>query len=274
MPPPAPLPCGAGCFVFNRRFALMKKFFYLLVAVCVVFVGVVVFGLLSVNPLVKKGVEYFGPRYVGADVRLAESDLSILSGEGELRGLFVGNPAGYKSESAVQADSIRMKLDTSSLSEPTVIIEAIVIDRPVITYELAGRTSNLQTLVDNVTRSAKGGDAGSGGGESAEAGDAGGKSVVIKHIVIRNARVNFGIAALGGELAHAELDDIHLRDIGEKKDVSMADAARQVLTAINRAVAQRLPGVTGGLEDGVKKGVDAINGTLRSVGEGLRGILK
>jgi hypothetical protein len=264
MPPPAPLPCGAGCFVFNRRFALMKKFFYLLVAVCVVFVGVVVFGLLSVNPLVKKG----------ADVRLAESDLSILSGEGELRGLFVGNPAGYKSESAVQADSIRMKLDTSSLSEPTVIIEAIVIDRPVITYELAGRTSNLQTLVDNVTRSAKGGDAGSGGGESAEAGDAGGKSVVIKHIVIRNARVNFGIAALGGELAHAELDDIHLRDIGEKKDVSMADAARQVLTAINRAVAQRLPGVTGGLEDGVKKGVDAINGTLRSVGEGLRGILK
>lgn len=252
----------------------MKKLFYSVVALLVVFVGVLAFGLFSLNPLVKKGVEHFGPKFLGAEVRLAESDLSILGGEGQLKGLFVGNPPGYKAESAIRADAIRMKMDMSTLTDSVVVIDAIVIESPQITYELAAKRSNLQTLVDTATRAAGGDTSGGGGAAGSTDAENEGRSVIIRNLIIRNGMVNMGTSALGGNVASVRLGDIHLRDIGAEGKTSMAEAVQEVLQVLNRSVLGVVTTLPSSLESTLKKGADAVNGTLKSVGESIKGLFE
>ncbi|MGZ0247110.1 MAG: hypothetical protein ACKVH1_14335, partial [Alphaproteobacteria bacterium] len=79
------------------------------------------------------------------------------NGEGTLSGLIVGNPSGYKTESAFNLGSISMKLDTSSLTSDTIIIKSIVIDKPEITYEFGDGGSNVDVIGKNVEKAAGGG---------------------------------------------------------------------------------------------------------------------
>jgi hypothetical protein len=64
-------------------------------------VAVVVLGILGLvavglflDTAVKRGVETVGPMLTKVDVKLDSVNLSLLSGGGKLKGLFVGNPSG------------------------------------------------------------------------------------------------------------------------------------------------------------------------------------
>ena len=82
----------------------MKGIMFLLgLGLVLLVVGFVALGIVTVNPLVVKAVNSYGPELVGAPVHLDESDLSIFSGEGTLRGLVVGNPAGLQVQGGPQA---------------------------------------------------------------------------------------------------------------------------------------------------------------------------
>ncbi|NJB68899.1 hypothetical protein GGQ74_002572 [Desulfobaculum xiamenense] len=242
-------------------------------AIFAVVLAAVVAGVFVVNPLVRKGAEHFGPQFLGAEVRLARSDLSLLRGQGELRGLFVGNPQGFTTPGAFSADAVRVQFDTRTLLDRTVVVRAVVVESPIITYEVTGRVSNLQTLVDNVTRSAgagSGGDGGSGAGSGGDGAAEGGRRVVIENLVIRGGRVNFAVSGFGGEFASVPLGDIHLRNIGGD-DSTMADAVREVLVAVNAGVADKVPDA---VRDGAGRAANVVKGALESVGESIRGLFK
>ena len=98
---------------------------------------------------------------------------SATSGEGVLRGLKMGNPKGFKSDSAFRLGEVRVRIDIDSLGRDTVVIKEVVITAPEITYELWPNGSNIDAIRRNVESTM-----GAGAGQ-ARGGDAAGTKLVI-----------------------------------------------------------------------------------------------
>ena len=73
--------------------------------------GVVAYVLSNLDSLVKEAVETHGSAVTQAKVTLNEVKIEATSGAGALRGLTVGNPAGFKTSSAFELGQISIKYD-------------------------------------------------------------------------------------------------------------------------------------------------------------------
>ena len=65
------------------------------------------------------------------DVRLGSAKLSPLSGNGQLTELFVGNPEGYKSPSAIAVGSMGISVVPGSVMADKVVIRYVKVESPV-----------------------------------------------------------------------------------------------------------------------------------------------
>jgi uncharacterized protein involved in outer membrane biogenesis len=192
----------------------------------------------SLDSIVKTAVEKYGSDMTQASVKLNDVEIELTSGKGALRGLTVGNPAGFKSERAFSLGEIGLQLDTGSVTQDPVVIKEISITAPEVTYELGLKGSNVDALKRNV-------DAYSGAGKDKSKGEAkpkeankAGKKLVIDHIYIRKGVVQVSATELEGKTASASLPDIHLTDIGKKSGgATAAEVAEQVLAAISKEAA-------------------------------------
>jgi hypothetical protein len=100
--------------------------------------------------IVKAGVNSFGPRLTGTRVVLAGAELSPLSGSGTLRGLAVGNPAGWSDGNAFYLGKIHIALKPFSIFGDHIVIDEIAIDQPEFTYETKVIASNIGDLLKNI----------------------------------------------------------------------------------------------------------------------------
>src|SRR5258708_37148288 len=129
----------------------MKKIIvrlFLIVAVLLIAALVAVF--FSLNSIVKKGVETLGPQMTKVEVRLGSADISPLSGSGQLKKLFVGNPEGYKTPSAIQIGSVKVAVKVGSVLSDTIVVDEINIEGPEITLEGTLTGNNLSKILDNL----------------------------------------------------------------------------------------------------------------------------
>ncbi|MGV6806895.1 MAG: hypothetical protein ACWA5K_03215 [bacterium] len=244
----------------------MKTLFKILIVLVIVLAIVMVIGILNLDKGIKAAVETLGPEMTRSEVRLADVDLSLSSGEGSLSGLYVGNPEGFKSDGAFSLGDISVAIDTDTLTADTLVIKKLHIIDPEITYESGKGGSNIDQIQRNIERFI--GEAGSdntGGDESA---DAGAKQLIIRSLKISGGKINYSNPLLGGATIPVELPDITLTGIGEKSGgVSAAEVVSQVLAAINRNAATAIGNSSaikeagsGIIEDGKKKLEGAIGG--------------
>ena len=98
------------------------------------------------NSIVKKGVETAGPIITKVDVKLGSASISPFSGSAELRKLCVGNPPGYKTDSAIKVEDVSVSLKPMSVFSDKVVIERINIKAPEITLEGTLGNNNLTTI--------------------------------------------------------------------------------------------------------------------------------
>ena len=75
----------------------------IIVFVLAIIAGIVV--VMFLGDIVKKGVETAGPMVTKVDVKLNKASISLL-GSAKLKGLFVGNPPGYKTDSAIKVGDV------------------------------------------------------------------------------------------------------------------------------------------------------------------------
>ncbi|MDX1680643.1 MAG: hypothetical protein R3242_07925, partial [Akkermansiaceae bacterium] len=101
------------------------------------------------GPLVKQAIERYGPEALGAEVEVGEVSVDIFRGVTRVESLVVGNPEGYSEPIAIVADHVEIKLDLISLLGDTVVIEDILIEKPVITHEKHKGVANLERLQAN-----------------------------------------------------------------------------------------------------------------------------
>ena len=216
------------------------------------------------NDLVKGGVEAVGPQLTKGELRLTKVSLSPFSGKAQLTGLFVGNPQGWKTESAIKMGDIRVVLDVRSALSDVVVIDSIHIEAPEITYEGGLSGSNIGKILENI-------EAFVGGGEKpAASSSASGKKFRVKDIQIHAAKVRLSTPGLGGQTLTVPLGDLRLQNIGtDGEGVTVAQLSRDILKPllanITKAAAEAATNVGGQLKDATK-------GTTEQLDKATRGI--
>lgn len=209
----------------------MKKWILIGCGVVVVIViAVVIMVASNLGPMIQTAVNTYAPDITKTKVSLGEVGISIFSAKAEIKDFFLGNPKGFSSPYAMQVGSVFVDVDEKSITGDTIIIDRIEVVAPDINYEKSGKADNFRTILKNVKKSV-------GSEKKAATKQSGkkdpGKKMVIRNFVVKDGTVNLTTALLAGQTISANLPDIHLKGIGEKKGgASAAEAFDEVFKAL------------------------------------------
>ncbi|WP_280150995.1 hypothetical protein [Piscinibacter sp. XHJ-5] len=185
----------------------------------------------NLDAIVKRAIGHYGSQMTQARVSVDEVQIRSTDGAGVIRGLVVGNPAGFRTPHALKVGIIDVAVDIRTLADPVVVIKRIVIESPDVIYEKGDTMTNFDAIQRNIARSL--GPA-SGGGS---AGSSPGRKLIVEELTIRHARAQASTAALGGNTMSATLPDITLRNVGRAQG---GVTPGQLGEIVARALSQRL----------------------------------
>ncbi len=243
----------------------MKRTTWVTISMVVVLTGVLIFFLIfSMDSLVTMAVEKYGSAALQTEVTLDKTQISLRSGKGTLRGLRVGNPKGFETETAFQLGEISMTLDARTITKGTVVIKEIIIAAPQITYELGPKGSNLDALQRNATGKASGGSGAGGDGQPSNGAKKSGKKLIIESLIIRDGKVNVSAVGLQGKKMTVDLPVVRMANIGKSQGgATPGEIVKQLIDALNKAVG----GAVKNLDLG--KVVDEVEGVVKEAREAL-----
>ena len=179
----------------------------------------------SMDALVKRAIEHWGPEITGVAVRVDAVKLEPAQGRGAILGLVVGSPKGYQAPHALALGEMRLTIDAASLAKDVVVIRELVLVAPDVVYERGPGGDNMAAIQKNVDAWV----AAHGGGAKADAGP--GKKFIIETLRIEQGRAHFGTAA------SLPMPDLVLHDIGRKTNGATAgEAVKEVWSAMVRGV--------------------------------------
>jgi len=230
----------------------------LLVAV----VAIVIFVFGNLDSLVKDVIEEQGTRVAGVPVTVSGVKIEVLDGRAGINGLTVGNPSGFKSDSAISLGGISVALDTASVSEPVIVIKEISVDGPAVTYELMPGGNNIGTIADNVKKNTGGGSSSSSAASSEESSGTD-KKLIIETLKVRGGKVTIAASLLDqGRALEARLPDITLRNIGKDSGgATPEEVAAEVMAALTDAASRAAASIgVGKTLEALKQNLGKING--------------
>ena len=239
----------------------MKK---VLIVIPILIIAVIIILSFSIDSIIKSGVETIGSKATGVTVKLQGVDISLFSGMGQIESLFVGNPEGFKAESAFKLNEVRLALNVKSVFSDKIVIDEIYIDAPNITYEKSMKGDNMQAILNNI-KAFSGESKGTAQKDTAEKTSKKETKIQINNFILKNGKVNMSITELTGESLSLALPDIHMKDIGkEKEGTTMSKALEQVFVVINKnvvtAVAGSVQSIGKATEKTVEDTVDKLKG--------------
>lgn len=188
----------------------------------------------GLDGIVQRAIGHYGSQMTGSRVAVDAVELRTVDGRGVIRGLVVGNPAGFRAPHAIKVGVIDVSLDARTIADPVVVIKRIVIESPDVIYEKGESQTNFEAIQQHIAQalgtSANRSDSGTGS-------SSGSRRLIVQELVIRNARAQATAAGLAGQSISTTLPDITLRDIGrEQGGVTPA----QLGHIVTKALTQRL----------------------------------
>jgi hypothetical protein len=256
----------------------MRKILKLLIALAVLVVGVAVGLTLFLDRGIKRAVEVVGPRLTMVDVRLERVDLSLVSGRVELEGLFIGNPEGYQSASAIELGSMVLAARPSSFFSDKVVVKTLDLAGPMITFEGGLQDNNLRKILDNVNASTEGRRS-SDRGDRDESVDEGLK-LQVDELVVADGKVQVWMNVLGGRATTIDLPEIRMTNLGSGPEgITTAELTDRLLRVIIEkatvAAASAVAGSADGVTEGLKRaGEEAVDKALDEAARGVKDLLK
>lgn len=240
----------------------MKKLLFRIVALVVVLaIAGLVALFFSLGGIVKKGVESVGPMVTKVDVKLGGANVSPFSGNGQLSGLVVGNPEGFKTPSAIKVGEVSVGVKPGSVFSDKVVVTSVRVINPEITFEGSLKGSNLSKILDNVNAAAA--SAGGGGGSSGS-----GKKLQVDEFVISGAKVNLSATMLGGKAVTVPLPDIRLADLGQGPNgITAGELTQKVMKELMQEVTKAAGNAITSLG---KDATDAVKGLGEKGSEGVK----
>ena len=252
----------------------MKTLFKIFAGLVVIVLVVLVIVVLNLDKGIKAVVETMGPELTKSSVTLSDVDLSLTSGEGSLKGLVVGNPAGFKTPNAFSLGEIFLAIDTESLTTDTIVIKSLRIIAPEITYESAKGGTNLEQLQKNVEQAiGSGNDASGDTAKGTDSDSSAAKKLIIKDFSITGGKISYSNPLLGNKPIILPLPPIQITGIGEKTGGATAgEVVKQILEAVNKNAASAVTN-SGALKDIGDKLKEQTEGQIKEKLEGLKGLL-
>jgi len=239
----------------------MKKWIYIGIGTIVVVIAILIFGLSNLGPIIKRAVNSYGPQITKTELHVADVGVSIFSGEAKIKRFFLGNPSGFKTPSAMKVGSVLVNVDEKSLTSNTIIVDRIEVITPEITYEKIGRNDNFNAILKNITKTS---DSQKRPKETSEK-EGAGKKLIIRNFIVKDGKVNLDLSVYGikdKQKISATLPNIHLKDIGKKKNgASPAEAFKEIFAALYGTITS--PAVT----DLLNKELSSRGVNLDSLGE-------
>jgi len=206
----------------------MKTLLKIVLGLVVLLIVALVAGYFFLGTIVKSGVEKVGPKVTKTDVKLKGATLSVFSGSGELKGFAVGNPEGYKSPTAIQVGSVSVNVEPRSVMSDKVIVHAIKMEAPEITFEGSLGGNNLSKLLDNIKSSSESDKQATSKDQKSSA-----KKLQVDDFLLTGAKVHLLTSMLGGRSATVSIPDIHMTNLGEGKDgITAAELGEKVFAEI------------------------------------------
>ncbi len=209
----------------------MKKTIKIILILLVVLIIAAALGIhFFFDSAVKKAVETMGPQITKVDVKLDSVSISILSGSGNIKGLVLGNPEGFKSKSSISLGKASLGLKPVSLLSEKIVVRSIVLAAPEITFEQGLKGNNLLTLKKNL-----GSDAAAEKAQPKEQPKekATGKKLQVDEFIVKSGKIHVFAhlpPPLGEKTATVSLPDIHLKDLGAGTDgITPAELTKKML---------------------------------------------
>ena len=240
----------------------MKK---LLLTLLILIVAGGVFAYLNYENGIRRGIEIAGSNALGTAVTVSGVSVSPFTGEGSIRGLTIANPEGFDAPYAIELGGLDVSINTASILSDVIEINLIQIDDAKITYETTVVRDNIRALLANLPDS-----------DAAPVVEANPDAPASTQVIIREFRMNNPQIDLHTRVASAPvpLPDLVLTNIGENSSaVTVAEAARQILAALNQAIIREgvpnmdvlIDGARQQLDDGVQKIEDAVENISNGV---------
>lgn len=229
--------------------------------IALILIATIIIGL-SLDKIVKKGVETVAPGITKTTVTLDAVNISLLTGSAGVKGLVVGNPSGYQSASAISMDQAAVTISPASLLSDKIVIRSITIQAPEITFE--GNpfgANNLSQILDNVNGTAK------TNNPTTTASGKPAKKLEVDEFLLSGAKVHVQLTGILNKQLDLTLPDIHLVDLGKGADgITAVDLTQKVLQEVIastiKAVGDEAGHVTGG---SVGQGLNKIKSGLGGI---------
>lgn len=205
----------------------MKKIGLALALVLLAVAGALYWLRGNMDGLVKDAIEKYGSAMTQARVTVASVEIRPGDGRGVIRGLTVGNPAGFKTAHALKAGEIEVAIDLASVAGPVVKITRISIATPDVIYEKGESMTNFDALQKNIAAYV-------GPSEKQD----GGKKLIVAELVMRDAKAQASAAFMAGKTVTVPLPDIALRNLGQAKGgVSPGELGQEIVKALKHKLA-------------------------------------
>ena len=212
----------------------------------------------NLDRMVRDALVDHGSRMLQAPVSVDAVSIRLRDGEGEIRGLVIGNPAGFKTPYALKVQRIEIGIDVRSLLGEVVTIRRVTVLAPAVIYERNDHRTNFDVLQANLARQAPAAAQRPAPGEA--------RKLIVGEFSLRGARAQGSIGAMAGNTLSVRLPDIELHDIGKAQGGATPAELGQVVV---RAMLQKLTPAIG--FDGVGH---SLGRALDKAGAAIKGLFK
>lgn len=211
----------------------MKK---ILIGIGILIVAVIIILVVAVSnlgPIIKTAVNKYGPEITKTEVKLADVDVSLFTGEATLGDFLLGNPEGFDSPRAMTVQKVHVNMDEKSILKDPIVIDKIEVLSPHINYEIKGKIDNFRALLNNIKETT--------GAREAPAepkkptppeGEKPKKNILIKEFTLKDGKVNLAMTRLKNQKVTTTLPDLHLSNIGKNGGTTPAQAVQIIFNAI------------------------------------------
>ncbi|HET6201386.1 MAG TPA: hypothetical protein VFI25_01140 [Planctomycetota bacterium] len=218
------------------------------------------------------GLEKGTAAATGLSSHVDSASLNLFAGSVAVSGFRLGNPPGFKTDSALAVGRLSVDASLPSLLSDMVVVDSIEIVEPEITLEVSATGTNVGEILDRLEGKRGPADR-KPGGSGAE-----GKKLRVAEIRIRGARVRLGAPLLAPVPTTIPLGDLTLRELGSgaKKDEStLGQLLEKVLGALALAAARSTGDLPKGVADLLRRETarPTLDAVRRDVEAAARGVV-
>jgi uncharacterized protein involved in outer membrane biogenesis len=241
----------------------MKKLLLGLLALILIIVGVVAYGIMNSGSLIKEAVNKYAPDMTLTKVELAQSDISFMSGAASMKGLVIGNPKGFSDLHSMKVDNVTIRMNMQKTTEKLIHLEEITIEGVDLNLEIGKAGNNFKVIQKNIETFLK------NKGVDMESDSQSDVKFIVDQINLRGTKVRAKSEMLGKAI-QTTLPDLSLSNIGTGTGgATGAEIAEQIFGKLNKSLTKNvtetlLKGKANDLlKDVEKKATDKIKGLFK-----------